>query len=228
MTIYVPAEEPEDWRRLLGDPIKHWRPGFSAWCLAHAWQSADGFPDAIRRALDTTGADGLGPIVMLAGFPEHKTGLPGRGRPSQSDLLVVAHSRRGLVAMTVEGKVDEPFGPLVNEWLDAGRADNQNKVARLDGLCDLLEMSVDQVGGLRYQLLHRTAAALLEAKRFGAPDAVMLVHSFSPGHNWFEDFTAFVLMMGGVAAAGRLIGMGLRAGIELHLAWVSDVCASDH
>ncbi|WP_413776936.1 DUF6946 family protein [Mesorhizobium sp. AR07] len=32
---------------------------------------------------------------------------------------------------------------------------------------------------LRYQLLHRTSAALLEAKRFKTDEAAMIVHSFS-------------------------------------------------
>ena len=223
-SIYLPADKPEDWRRLLGDPAKHWRKGYSAWCLAHAWQHADGFPGAIQRALDATTAEGLRGIEMLMGFPEHQTALPGRGRPSQSDVFVFARSERGAVAIAVEGKVEEPFGPLVSEWLDAGDSPSRNKYARLKGLCGLLGLSVESVGALRYQLLHRTGAALIEAERYHARDAMMLVHSFSPTRMWFEDFVVFVRAMGGSVAEDGVITVGARGGIELHLAWVTDVC----
>ena len=115
MPIYVPANQPEDWRRLLGDPAKHWRKGFSAWCLAHAWQHANGFPEAVQRVLATTPAGGLEKTVMLMGFPEYQTGLPGRGRPSQSDIFVLARSARGPVAIAVEDSTLDGLHAMVGE-----------------------------------------------------------------------------------------------------------------
>jgi hypothetical protein len=45
----------------------------------------------------------------------------------------------------------------------------------------------------------------MEAERFGARSAVMLVHSFSPECLWFEDFQAFLKLFGVDAAKpGRL------------------------
>ena len=41
--IYIPAKSPGDWARLLADPVKHWRTGYSARTLACSWQNADGF-----------------------------------------------------------------------------------------------------------------------------------------------------------------------------------------
>ncbi len=51
-------------------------------------------------------------------------------------------------------------------------------------------------GAIRYQLLHRAASAIIEAKRFGAPHAIMLVHSFSQTHEWFADYAAFAKLLG--------------------------------
>ena len=75
-------------------------------------------------------------------------------------------------------------------------------------------------GTIRYQLLHRTASALIEAERFGAEHAVMLVHSFSQTSEWFHDYAAFVTLLGGKSAENIVTSVGSCAGIQLHLAWV--------
>jgi hypothetical protein len=73
--------------------------------------------------------------------------------------------------------VDEAFDETVSDWL-ARRAAEQMKRGRpkepsaqaqerLAYLCRLLALEERHVGDLRYQLLHRTASALLEAERFG-------------------------------------------------------------
>jgi len=46
--VFVPAETPEDWQRLLAEPEKHWRRGYSAHAIAHSWQEADGFPEEVE------------------------------------------------------------------------------------------------------------------------------------------------------------------------------------
>lgn len=73
---------------------------------------------------------------------------------------------------------------------------------------------------MRYQLLHRTASAIIEAHRFNAAHAVMLVHSFSQTGEWFGDYAEFVCLMGGDAAEGRMVSVGSRSGVSLYLAWV--------
>ena len=93
----------------------------------------------------------------------------------------------------VEGKVDEPFGPLVSEWLTDASA---NKRARLSVLQETLGLADHNVSNLRYQLLHRTAAAIYEAQRYKVRPAVMLVHSFSEDHSWSDDFRAFADAIG--------------------------------
>jgi hypothetical protein len=49
--IYVPSSGCNDWQRLLADPEKHWRPGFSAFATARAWEAADGLPPEIAELL---------------------------------------------------------------------------------------------------------------------------------------------------------------------------------
>ena len=61
---------------------------------------------------------------------------------------------------------------------------------------------------------------MIEAKRFCAQQAIMLVHSFSPSHQWFEDYRAFAQALDGEAAVNQVVSVGNRGGVDLHLAWV--------
>jgi hypothetical protein len=83
----------------------------------------------------------------------------------------------------------------------------------------LLELDRDAVGGIGYQLLHRTASCVLEARRFGARHAVMLVHSFSQELEHFEDYAAFVGLYGQTVEANRLIEARRLGDITLYLGW---------
>ena len=55
-------------------------------------------------------------------------------------------------------------------------------------LCALLGLGELPHPQIRYQLLHRTASAIIEARRFKTDEAAMIVHSFSPSKMWFDDF----------------------------------------
>jgi len=70
----------------------------------------------------------------------------------------------------------QSFDKLVEHWLNT-RNSEENKPARLHQLCDVLGLQALDAHGLRYQVLHRTASALIEADDFGLPVAAMLVHS---------------------------------------------------
>lgn len=154
---------------------------------------------------------------LLLAMPEHQVALPGGSRPSQNDIWVLAKSQGQLISIAVEGKVSETFGPTVQEWQ---AEPSPGKSKRLTYLLSLLGLaSVPDT--TRYQLLHRTASAILEAQRFNAAHAVMLVHSFSQSNEWLQDHAAFVdLMGGGTATCNSMVHAGSRSGIELHLAWV--------
>ena len=155
-------------------------------------------------------------LELLLALPEHKVPLPGGSRSSQNDIWVLARSEGELISIAVEGKVSEAFGPTVQEWQASS---SPGKAARLAYLLSLLGMpSVPET--TRYQLLHRTASAIIEAQRFNATHAVMLVHSFSQSSEWFDDYAAFVSLMGGSAAESGISSVGGRGGVSLHLAWV--------
>ncbi len=65
--------------------------------------------------------------------------------------------------------------------------------------------------------LHRTASAIIEAKRFGAPHAVMLVHSFSPSRDWLSDYEAFATLLRAEVATNKVVSAGNRGGVHLHV-----------
>jgi hypothetical protein len=218
--IYVPACGVENWKALLADPEKQWRKGFSARALAHCWQKTDGFPSSVRAVFDASPFPLFHGIEMLLGFPEHKVPLPGGHRASQTDLFVLARSRGESVSIAVEGKVDESFGLLVREWFVRPSA---GKRERLNYLCRLLGLSQQEAQDLRYQLLHRTASALIEAWRFNARHALMLVHSFSRADpaSGFDDYEKFGNHLGCVSASPDSLSFGgRRAGIDFYLGWV--------
>ena len=213
--IYIPAATADQWAALLAEPTKHWRTGFSARTLAYSWQEAQGVPAEVRNALATSEA--LRGSELLLAIPEHQVSLPGGGRPSQNDVWALARANGQLVSVAIEGKVAEPFGPTLGEWLEQPSA---GKSQRLAFLQSELGLTSQPVSSIRYQLLHRTVSAVLEAKRFGAPHAVMLVHSFSQEHQWFSDFAAFAGILGIGAEVGRVFTAGERGGVHLHLGWV--------
>jgi hypothetical protein len=218
--IRIPAQRPEDWRRLLADPVKHWRLGYSAYELAHAWQSADGFPPAVAAAL----ADApFGRLELVFAFPEHKVAVPGRGGHSATDLFTLGRSATGqLVAIAVEGKVSESFDVSVREWLADPKGNRDNRQTRIDGLVDLLQMGRSDVDEVPYQLLHRSASALIEAKRYHAPHALMLVHSFSPDQDHLDAYQRFAQLFNVAGEPGVVESGGAPHGTELHLCWISD------
>lgn len=216
-TIFVPSNGPDDWRIFLGDPVKHWRTGYSAKALAHCWEEAYGFPTSIKDLVTSLSDPDLTNIQPLLAIPEHKVPLPGGGNPSQNDVFVLARSDTALISICVEGKVNESFDKTLAEW---GPDSTPGKRSRLDYLADLLGLTGQDIGHLRYQLLHRIASAIIEAKRFHAPIAMMLVHSFSQEHLWFEDYAAFVVALcGKTPAIGQLVDAGSKSGFRLFLGW---------
>jgi HD domain len=218
--IYRRTTGSPDWQWLLARPGLHWKHGASAMALADAWEHAAGWPEAIGESLASDRA--LADLTMLLAVPEHEVPLSGGNTASQTDLFVLASGPdAGLVAIAVEGKAKEPFGDrTVSEW----RATETN--GRRDRLAQLLEVldldDDDRLSSIRYQLLHRAASAVIEARRFRARHAVMLVHSFPDGEDWFEDFAAFAELYGATVTRGSTAPVRELSGVTLHLGWASD------
>lgn len=214
--IYTPIENPEDWKKFLAEPDKHWKKGYSAHTIAHAWQNADGFPKKIQQLFNSVNATStIRPLMII---PEHKVPLPGGNRPSQNDVWVLARTDEDLFSIAVEGKMAETFGPTVEEW---SKDASDGKKTRLKFLCQKLGISEPCNGAIRYQLMHRTISALIEARRFKAKKAIMLVHSFSNTNKWIGDYQFFASQLGVAGKAGELTYVGPRDGIELYIGWVN-------
>ncbi len=74
-----------------------------------------------------------------------------------------------------------------------------------------------------YQLLHRSAAAILEAKRFNARTAVMLVHSFCAANTGSADFKALVNLFDPRLSVNsdKLAAVATVDKLTLYLGWAS-------
>jgi hypothetical protein len=211
-----PLGTPHDARAFLADPIKHWRPDHSALELATSWIGAGGIPAQVAEVLAS--CDSYANFRLVEAFFEREVDLGTKGRPSQTDLLALVQLADGYGVITVEGKAREPFGPLVSEWNDG-----PGKQERLDDLCLQLGLDAAGVGGLRYQLLHRTVSALLEARRYGAREALMLVHSFDPKNTSLDAYQAFAAALElDNAVANAITGPTARGEVTLRLGWVRD------
>jgi hypothetical protein len=153
---------------------------------------------------------------MLLAWPEYKTSLPGGTTSSETDVFVLARTKERLITIAVEGKMDEDFGPLVSERL-AKESKGQN--TRMNFLKNCLGVT-ELPGTIRYQLVHRTASAIIEAERFHADAAMMIVHSFSQTHTHFNDYENFIALFDVKAERGKLLPLGNRSGVFLYSAWV--------
>lgn len=216
--IAVPLLKAEDVKPHLGKPT-HWKQGRSAKSVADSWFAANDLPASIKALLQQS--PDLQSAELLDAWLERKTDLgDGRASHSQTDLFAMLAVGDGLAALGIEAKVDESFGPFVTEWLANGSSGKQN---RLHKLCTLFNVDPQAIGHLRYQLFHRTAASIIEAKRYKARKAVMVVQSFCPNATGLSDCQAFFdeLGMKGLSR-DKLVGPKTFDGVELWAGWASD------
>lgn len=102
-------------------------------------------------------------------------------------------------------------------------AHSPGKIARLEKLCALFGLDTRRVGNLRYQLLHRTAAAIIEAKRYRTTCAAMLVQSWSRGNDGFCDYVSFFDTLGLPNLVPSRLGGPLDIdGVKLWTGWLSE------
>ncbi len=220
MRLSLPLIEPEDVIRHLGKGVLHWKAGRSAHALATRWHASADIPPVVRQVLDSS--EKFAGAKFVDGFLERNVDLPDGGRPTQTDLMAILRLKDQLAIAAIEGKVDESFGPLVGEWLK----ENPGRKNRLMMLCGMFGLD-DCDEGLRYQLFHRSASAILEAERYHAPTALLLIHSFNPEKAGFTDYAAFLEAIGIARApvAGRIYGPLKCSEIEFYAGWVADDCA---
>lgn len=214
--VHLPLLAPEDVIPHLGKGAAHWRDGYSAKACSESWFAANDLPGPIRAVLDQ--AQEWRGAVMLDAYLERAVDLEDgvRGASMTDAMAICRMAGSGLGVVAAEAKVREDFGPTVGQWLGDGPP---HKRKRLDALCALLGLEGAEMAPLRYQLFHRTASAVLEARRYDARHAAMVVQSFCPDASHFDDFARFAevagfweLAVGGISAARDCGGVRLRLG----------------
>lgn len=176
----------EDWLNLAPPQggRKHWKDGRSAKELAKAWFKSGtcAIPEELSGLLDsnpiTKGfVPELGVAELIVELDDCK---PGNTR--NTDLFLMGKARGLPIAVSIEAKADEPFGEMVGKHREqALRKSARSKVPRRIEL--LLQQMFGRPPGvssdeLPYQLLHASAASLIEAANREAQAAVFVVHEF--------------------------------------------------
>jgi hypothetical protein len=187
--------------------------------IAESWEKSRGIPDEIKKIFTQSGVHRFSEFELLFATPEYKVMLEGGQRPSQNDLFAVIKVEDGIMTMTVEWKAREDFGPTLGEWKQKTSVNGAKK--RLEMLKKNLNLTEEPSGHIRYQLLHRTASAVIEAKKFHAVCAAMVVQSFakSTKENHYEDFQEFVKLFQ-PEYNGGLVHLTKVQDIDLYAGWV--------
>jgi len=184
---------------------------------AACWEaSTPSLPAEILAVLSTAKDPSLADLELLVAIPEWEVELPGGDRASQTDVLAITRNDAGLVVLGVEAKVDEPFGPTLGEKRKDASPGQMERIAYLEGELGCVSPLADSV---RYQLMHRTVSALLTARAFHAPVAVMLVQSFSPSSKWREDLDAFAQAVNAPEITPDLYELGTDRSPRLLIGW---------
>jgi len=217
----------------LTNPDRQWRRGFSALETAASWENADSrtgwLPERLARVFDGTAYER--PELLLA-VAEHKVALDGSGGDSQCDVWALLHTPVGTLSMSVEAKAREAFGSgheTLQAWLGGGDSQRslQNRQARWESvrrrLPDVGETAYHQVA---YQLLHRCAAAVVEAQRFQLQHAAFVVQAFGSPDESFQEFRRMCQVMGIQAERGR-IHVTTAGTISLGIGWADCTNATD-
>jgi len=162
---------------------KQWKDGRSAKELAKAWfrSQKPKVPEELEALFESHPA--TKGLVIETAIPELPTPLHNfRGETRNSDLIMLGRVGNIGTLVGVEAKVDEPFGEVVLEYRE--KAKSRSKIPeRIDHLCrSIFDRPMDEeLGSLRYQLLHGVGGTLIESKSRKAEQAVFVVHEFVSG-----------------------------------------------
>jgi hypothetical protein len=236
---YKRLRRPIDWRGLAGQ--KNWVPTRSAYELAHCWQGFGGMPPEIAEALLCSGSTHLTGLSIELCLVEKPVFLDTNVGPSMTDLMAYGRNHAGeAVVIAVEGKADEPFGPPVCAWVRGDGARNlgrapccPSRLRRLNFLSQTLGIPIPADSKVRYQLFHRTASVILEARLHGAVAAVVIVHAFGPVcQENFADYSCFLRELGDssptVGAVSGPIWLGKGRDLPTYFLWWQQVAVNGH
>lgn len=158
--------------------MKHWKDGRSAKETAKHW--AHTIPQPFKDLLVSKH------LKYMLCSPEYVSKFDAYGGNGRNhDLLILAKDKdSNKVVISIESKVDEPFGDTVAKTKEAADKTKQEKPTskaseRINDLRISLfgDLNYNQLD-LRYQLLTAVAGTIAEAKKQGAKSAYFLVQTF--------------------------------------------------
>ena len=182
LSIHGPIESVDDWFRLaLPERVRaQWKDDRSAKELAKAWfvTGEAGVPRELVTLFQSHPATGT--LVLEAGIPEVETKLDNFREGRHHDLVLLGQAGGVRTLVAIEAKADEEFDRVIEDYLAEKAGTSSNVPARIDLLCRaIFDRPVDDdLGQLRYQLLHGVAGTLIEAENREAAQAIFVVHEF--------------------------------------------------
>lgn len=219
------------WRERLANPNTQWRRQYSAFEAAISWELATNEDSNLPGPIYALLNEAFGEPHLLLAVAEHKVVLPGGNAASQNDVWGLVKSNKGTVSLSIEAKAREAFGNnTLGDWLEAGATPEaqENRQVRWTFLLQQLpETPNGSYFPVKYQLLHRCASAVIEARRFGLKHAAFIIQAFNTPDYRFLEFATFCQSIGLEAARGGIQTTNVGE-IELAIGWADCPLASDH
>jgi hypothetical protein len=222
-----------NWRERLAQPDSQWRRRFSAFETAVSWEKASSQPTGLPESINQLFQGSVfGEATLLLAIAEHKVPLVGGAADSQCDVWALLSTASGRLSLAVEAKANEPFGEgnqSLQDWLVAGDSErsHRNREDRWKHIAEHLPAAAAQAYSLvPYQLLHRCAAAVIEARRFGLPNAAFVVQAFNSPAESFEAYFRFCRAVSLNPERGRMCVTSVGE-IRLGIGWADCPFATD-
>jgi len=217
--FFLGIKQIEDWKDLLISP-KHWKEGHSAKALANCWWEAKDFPEEIKIVFKKSKI--FNNIELCVACPEFPIYLNTKKSPSHIDIFCLAKDdNTRCIVIVIEGKAGEPFDKSVGKWLRNRSKDGGGR--RLRYLSKILGISLRRDPSIMYQLINKSAAAIIGAKQFHAAITLVIIHSFGNEAKGFDDFSKWVKMLNHKVKPepNEIYFCGKRSEIKLYLSWVN-------
>lgn len=171
---------------------------------------------------------GYDDATLLLAIAEHKVDLPGGSAASQSDVWALIKTTKGLLSVAVEAKAREAFGDeILEHWLVGG--ETALSISRRQKRWDYIQSHLPEADSflpVRYQMLHRCAAAVIEAKRLGCEHAAFIVQAFNTPDVSFQEYAVFCAALRISAARGGLSTTSVGR-LSLCIGWIDCPVATD-
>ncbi len=209
----------DEWAKAF-KPKRNWKSGRSAHALGRFMMEQDGLTKTIHavkhclvelmpkeeqaRCLERS--DQLDWLTIDKCIIEKTDRFDDYANPRQQDLVIYGHTNNGRkFKIGCEAKVDEPFGPTIEEaWQKAQQTrqihPRSRACERIIGLLDRFKVSLEGVQSYRYQLLHFMAGTNNEPDMDMTIMLVMVFHTdpiCDPNcRQNYDDFKQFVELFG--------------------------------